>query len=206
MSKQNSVYSALKLFSKYILKIKFIDKVFLERPRAERRLPRVIEKEFLLNKLSKIKNIKHKAILSLAYSVGLRVSEVVNLRVVDIDSDRMLIHINQSKGNKDRVVPLSSNILNLLRKYYREYKPKEFLFNGQFSLQYSAGSCNQIVKKYLGDEYHFHLLRHSCFTAMLESGIDLRIIQKIAGHSSSKTTEIYTHVSADLLNKVQLPI
>jgi len=206
ISKQNTVYSALKLFAKYILNIKYIEKVFLDRPRGEKKLPKVIEKQFILDRLAKIQNLKHKAILTIAYSVGLRVSEVVNLKIKDIDSKRMLIAVNQAKGRKDRIVPLSQTVLELLREYYREYRPKEYLFNGQFSLQYSAGSCNEIVKKYLGRDYHFHMLRHSCFTAMLESGVDLRIIQKIAGHSSTKTTEIYTHVSSDLLNKVQTPI
>lgn len=118
----------------------------------------------------------------------------------------MLITIRQAKGRKDRIIPLSENILKLLRDYYIQFKPKEYLFNGQFDIQYSATSCNQIVKQYLGTKYHFHLLRHSCFTCLLEQGTDLRIIQKIAGHSSSKTTEIYTHVSNALLQKIQLPI
>ena len=203
---QNQIYSSLKLFCKFILNKKYIDKIFLQRPRGESRLPQVIDKEFLLNRISKIKNLKHKAIISLAFSVGLRVGEVINLKIADIDSKRMLIHVNQAKGKKDRVVPLSINILELLREYYKECFPKEYLFNGQKRLNYSASSCNSLVKKYLGEEYHFHLLRHSCFTALLESGTDLRVIQKIAGHKSSKTTEIYTHVSTNLLSKVNLPI
>lgn len=142
----------------------------------------------------------------LAYSVGLRVSEVINLKITDIDSSRMIITIRQAKGKKDRVVPLSPNVLNVLREYFKEFKPKVFLFNGQFDPQYSATSCNAIVKQYLGNRYHFHLLRHSCFTNLLEGGTDLRIIQKIAGHASSKTTEIYTHVSTQLLHKVALPV
>lgn len=143
----------------------------------------------------------------LAYSVGLRVSEVINLKITDIDSSRMIITIRQAKGKKDRIVPLSPNVLNCLREYFRKEKPNEFLFNGQDGRpQYSSESCNQIVKQYLGNHYHFHLLRHSCFTSLLETGTDLRIIQKIAGHASSKTTEIYTHVSTQLLHKVALPV
>jgi site-specific recombinase XerD len=138
--------------------------------------------------------------------VGLRVSEVINLKIEDIDSSRMIIHIKSSKGKKDRIVPLSPNILALLREYYREYRPSVYLFNGQKSLQYSSTSCNNLVKKYIGNQYHMHLLRHSCFTNLLENGTDLRIIQKIAGHSSSKTTEIYTHVSNQILQKVNLPL
>jgi len=139
-------------------------------------------------------------------STGMRVSEVIDLKIENIDSKRMLIHIIQAKGRKDRDVPLSPTILELLRDYFKEYRPKEYLFNGQFDLKYSSESCNQIVKKYLGKDYHFHLLRHSCFTHLLESGTDCRIIQKIAGHSNIKTTEGYTHVSTNLLKNIKLPI
>jgi len=118
----------------------------------------------------------------------------------------MLISIINSKGNKDRFVPLSDNLLITLREYFKEYRPIEYLFNGQTTPKYSSTSCNKIVKKYISEEAHMHLLRHSSFTSLLESGTDLRIIQSIAGHSSSKTTEIYTHVSKKLLNKVNLPI
>ena len=178
----------------------------IEYPKSEKRLPQVIDGDFLRSRIDRIDNLKHKAIIMLAYSVGLRVSEVVNLKLNDIDSARMLITIRQAKGRKDRIVPLSEKVLETLRMYYKEYTPKEYLFNGQFDIRYSATSCNQIVKQYLGKQYHFHLLRHSCFTSLLESGTDLRIIQKIAGHSSSKTTEIYTHVSNRILSKVALPV
>ena len=205
-SQQNQIYSSIKLYYKFILDVDLSGKVFLERPRRERQLPKIIDKDFILEAISKINNIKHKVIISIAYSVGLRVSEVCNLKIEDIDSKRMIINIKQAKGNKDRIVPLSKNILILLREYYKEYKPKTYLFNGQISDKYSPSSCNKIVKKYLGDKYHFHLLRHSSFTSLLESGTDLRVIQKIAGHSSSKTTEIYTHVSTNILKNVELPI
>jgi len=182
------------------------DKVSFTRPRGEKKLPVVIDNDFIIKQLSKIENIKHKAILSITYSVGLRVSEVINLKIEDIDSKRMIIHIKNAKGRKDRVVPLSEKILKLLREYFLEYRPNTHLFNGQKSLTYSSGSCNKIVKKYLGDKYHIHQLRHSCFTHLLECGVDLRIIQTIAGHSSSKTTEIYTHVSKKVLSNMNLPI
>ena len=205
ISQQNQIINAVKFLYDKVLERKY-NKVSFERPRRERRLPQVIDREYLLGKISKIENIKHKSIISLAFSVGLRVSEVVNLKISDIDSKRMIINVIQAKGKKDRIVPLSPTILELLREYYRQYKPIEYLFNGQNSRQYSSESCNQIVKKYLGEEYHFHLLRHSCFTSLLENGVDLRIIQSIAGHNNSKTTEIYTHVSKSLLSKVALPI
>lgn len=205
VSQQNQVINALKFGYGKVLGKKY-RKVDFKRPRKEKSLPQVIDKSYLLKSINKISNLKHKAILSLAFSVGLRVSEVISLKIVDVDSKRMVIAINKAKGKKDRIVPLSQNILELLRIYYKEYRPKEYLFNGQDSLQYSAVSCNKIVKKYLGENYHFHLLRHSCFTNLLESGVDLRIIQKLAGHSSSKTTEIYTHVSTTMLHNIKLPI
>ena len=202
---QNQFISALKLFREKIQHKKF-NRIDFDRPRREKILPKIVDSNLILDSIEKIKNIKHKAIISLAYSVGLRVSEVINLKISDIDSKRMIIHINQAKGKKDRIVPLSPNILEILRQYYKEFKPKTFLFNGQNSLQYSSGSCNAIVKKYLGKDFHFHLLRHSCFTHLIENGTDCRIIQKLAGHSSVKTTEIYMQVSTKTLKTIKLPI
>ena len=179
---------------------------FFKRPKSEKKLPQVIDHYHIKESLSRINNLKHKTILSITYSVGLRVSEVINLKIEDIDSRRMIIHIKNAKGRKDRIVPLSQNILDLLRVYYKEYRPVEYLFNGQNKLQYTSTSCNQIVKKYLGEKHHIHQLRHSCATNLLENGTDLKLIQKILGHSSVKTTEIYTHVSNQLLSRVNLPI
>jgi len=197
--------SAIKLFyaltGKQPLKMKHI-----EYPRSEKKLPRVIDHDHIISSIEKIENIKHKAIIMLAYSVGLRVSEIINLKVKNIDSARMIISIINAKGHKDRIVPLSEKVLNVLREYYKQEKPIEYLFNGQFKLQYSSTSCNNLVKQYLGEQYHFHLLRHSCFTHLLETGTDLRLIQTIAGHKSSKTTEIYTHVSRAMLQNIALPV
>ena len=204
-SQQNQVINAVRFLYKYGLNKKY-DKVSFKRPKKERKLPKVIDNNFIKTKLTVIENLKHKTILTLAYSVGLRVSEIINLKIEDIDSSRMLIYIKNAKGKKDRVVPLSQTVLELLRDYYKEYRPSIFLFNGQGSNQYSIGSCQAIYKKYIDNGSSIHTLRHSCFTSLLESGTDLRIIQKIAGHSNVKTTEIYTHVSNQLLNKVNLPI
>lgn len=206
ISQQNQYIGSLKLFAKFILNKKDIHLSKIERPKKEKKLPRVIDGDILKQKIESVPNLKHRTILTLAYSVGLRVSEVVNLKIGDIDSDRMLINIRQAKGRKDRIVPLSKNVLKLLREYYIQYKPKEYIFNGQTKTKYSVGSCQKIFKKYIDDDMSFHSLRHSCFTNLLENGTDLRIIQKIAGHNSSKTTEIYTHVSTQLLNQVQTPI
>lgn len=204
-TKQNQIINCIKFYYEKILSQpkKFYK---LKRPRGEKKLPRVIDQQDLIGKIAIIPNLKHKTILALAYSVGLRVSEIVNLKITDIDSKRMLIHINNAKGRKDRIVPLSETVLKLLRFYFVNYKPVEFLFNGQNSPKYSIGSCQQIYKKYIDTNTSIHNLRHSSFTHLLENGTDLRLIQKIAGHSNVKTTEIYTHVSTKLLSKVQLPI
>ena len=202
---QNLYISAIKIFYEKILNRKFI-KVDFSRPRSEKHLPQIIDSKDILSSIEKIENLKHKSIISLAYSVGLKVSEVINLRIENIDSKRMIIYIINGKGRKDRIVPLSPRILDLLRLYLKKYRPKEYLFNGQKSLRYSSKSCNQIVKKYLSKDYHFHLLRHSCFTHLIENGTDCRIIQKIAGHSNIKTTEGYMQVSKNVLNNVKLPL
>lgn len=205
-SQQNQYIGCLKLFAKYILNKKDIHLSKIERPRNEKKLPKVIDGEFIKQRLSKIDNLKHKTILTLTYSVGLRVSEVVNLKIEDIDSKRMLIHIKNAKGRKDRIVPLSNNVLEVLRNYYKQERPIEYLFNGQNSNKYSIGSCQKIYKKYIDKESSIHCLRHSSFTNLLENGTNLRTIQSIAGHSSSKTTEIYTHVSNNVLKSIKLPI
>jgi site-specific recombinase XerD len=196
----------LKLFAKFILNKKDIHLSKIERPKSEKKLPKVIDGDLIKEKLPNIENLKHKAILTLTYSVGLRVSEIVNLKIEDIDSKRMLIHIKNAKGRKDRIVPLSQNVLELLREYFKKHKPTTYLFNGQKSLQYSIGSCQKIYKLYIDQNSSIHTLRHSSFTNLLENGTDIRLIQKLAGHSNVKTTEIYTHVSNQLLGKVKLPI
>jgi site-specific recombinase XerD len=206
ISKQNLIYSSINLYCKYILNLKTIPKINLERPRKSKTLPKVIDNKFIIEKINKIENLKHKTILSLTYSVGLRVSEVVNLKIEDIDSKRMIINIRNAKGNKDRIVPLSENILNQLRNYYIKYKPKEYLFNGQNKPKYSTRSCGYIFKKHISKELSIHSLRHSCFTNLIENGTDIRIIQKLAGHSNIKTTEIYANISNSKLNNIKLPI
>ena len=130
---QNQFISALKILYTKILNKKFIH-VDFSRPRNEKKLPQIIDSEELLTSISKISNLKHKTIISLAYSVGLRVSEVINLKIKDIDSKRMIIHIKNAKGKKDRIVPLSQNVLELMRKYWLEFKPNIYLFNGQNSI------------------------------------------------------------------------
>jgi site-specific recombinase XerD len=205
VSQQNQIINGVKFFYREIVGLK-LKTLNITRPRKEKKLPKVIDKTELRTKILAIKNKKHKAILSLAYSTGMRVSEVVNLKIENIDSKRMIISVKNGKGRKDRIVPLSPHVLEILRDYFKEYKPKEYLFNGQFSNQYSATSCNKLMKKYIGSTTHFHQLRHSSFTSLHEQGVDIRVIQKLAGHNSIKTTEIYTHISNQVLNKLPLTI
>lgn len=207
ISQQNQYIGSLKLFTKYILNKKQVHINKIERPRKPKKLPTIIDSDFLKEKISNIKNLKHKAILTLGYGCGLRVGEVINLKITDIDSHRMLIHIKEAKGQKDRLVKLSESTLILLRYYYRAYKPSVYMFNGdKYNLKYTTSSCNKLVKKYIGIQYHFHQLRHSYATTLLENGTDITIIQKLLGHSRIKTTMQYAKVTNKAFTAVQTPL
>ena len=176
-------------------------------PKKEKSLPKVIDTDFLIESISTIKNLKHRAIIMIGFSCGMRISEVLNLKMECIDRNRMMILVKNGKGRKDRYVVLSETMLFTLEEYFRKYKPKEYLFNGaNENLKYTRSSANKVVKKYLGNQYHYHQLRHSNATALLESGTDISIIQKLLGHNDIKTTMIYTHVSNRILNKIKMPI
>lgn len=183
----------------------------LHRPRKENKLPKGLSKNEVKRILTSSNNIKHKCILMLIYSAGLRRSELLNLIPTDIDSERMLIHINGAKGKKDRISLLSDNLLQLLRQYYKEYHPKQYLFEGQKGGMYSPTSVANILKNAarkaeIKKTVTPHMLRHSFATHLLEQGTDLRYIQELLGHESSKTTEIYTHVSKKAIDKITNPI
>lgn len=196
---------AIKKF--YELTVKMPNKVSkIPYPKKVKRLPKVIDSEYLIEQINRIPNKKHKAIIATAYSCSLRISEVRNLKRKDIDVKRMLVHINNSKGAKDRIVKLSDNLLKIIMDYGHAYHPTTYLFNGQNSLQYSVASLRNIVKKYIGEDYKFHTLRHSGATAMLENGTDITIIKDILGHNSIKTTQIYTHVSQKIIQGVNMPL
>jgi site-specific recombinase XerD len=180
-------------------------------PKKEKKLPQPIDASDVQKLLNVCTNIKHKAIIALLYSAGLRVSEVINLKITHIDSTKNIINIICGKGKKDRQVMLDASMLQLLRTYYKAYLPKEYLFNGQFEPQYSERSINQFLKKYaalagIKQRIHAHLLRHCFATHSLEQGTDIRIIQKLLGHNSIKTTNIYTHVSSYLIAKTTSPL
>jgi integrase/recombinase XerD len=209
-SYQNQIVNAIKLYFKIVKETAIeIDKV--HRPKREKVLPNVLSKEEIKAILEAPKNLKHKAMLSMIYSCGLRRSELLNLIPNDIDSKRNVVIIRQSKGKKDRITPLSPKILELLRDYYKEYSPKIYLFEGQEkNTQYSARSLEEVLKKSIklakiNKPVTLHWLRHSYATHLLESGTDLRYIQELLGHNSSKTTEIYTHVSTKNIQQIKSP-
>lgn len=207
---QSQIINAVKLFYKRIQE-KDLNIEKIERPRKQHKLPNVLSKEEITAILKAPKNIKHKAMLSLIYSCGLRRSELLNLKPADVDSKRNLLIIRNAKGFKDRVAPLSDKIIEMLRNYFKVYKPKVWLFEGQnTSEQYSEQSLSCVLKQALEKTkikkpVSLHWLRHSYATHLLEAGTDLRYIQEILGHKSSRTTEIYTHVSSKSIQKIISP-
>lgn len=209
-SYQNQIVNAIKLYFKTIKNTKIeVDKI--HRPKREKVLPNVLSKEEVKLILSVLTNKKHKTMLSLIYACGLRRSELLELTFDSIQSDRKLLIIKQSKGKKDRIVPLSDKIIEMLREYYKEYLPKKWLFEGQQKeTKYSDRSLEEVLKKSIrlakiNKPVTLHWLRHSYATHLLESGTDLRYIQELLGHNSSKTTEIYTHVSTKSLQNIKSP-
>jgi site-specific recombinase XerD len=174
--------------------------------------PVVLSNEEIAKILDSVDNIKHKAILMLVYSAGLRVGEVVKLRPEDIDSKRMLIHIKGSKGRKDRYTILFETALKFLRQYWKKYKPGKWLFECARDRRYISTRTVQAIFEHAREKagirknVTFHSLRHSFATYLLEAGTDLRYIQELLGHKSSKTTEIYTHVSSKAIEKIRSPL
>ena len=185
----------------YIKKFNFTG---IKRPRKDHKLPNIIPEKHLKECINSIKNKKHKAIIALAYSVGLRRADIQNIKVSDLSSKNMQIKVVNGKGNKDAYLPLSKNILNILVDYYYEFKPSEYLFEGQFNNLYSGTSLNNLVKKYIGNEYHFHNLRHSFSTHLHDNGVSLKYIQEMLRHEDIKTTMVYLRISTKRLQ--ELPI
>lgn len=207
---QNQVVNAIKLFFSKIEGTQ-IQIEQIERPKRAKLLPNVLSKEEVKMILNALVNTKHIAMLSLIYSCGLRRSELINLKPNDIDSNRKIIIIRQGKGRKDRIAPLSEKIIDMLRRYYIGYKPQTWLFEGQIKgTKYDERSLATVLKHALAKTnikkpVSLHWLRHSYATHLLEAGTDLRYIQEILGHQSSKTTEIYTHVSTKNIQNIKSP-
>jgi integrase/recombinase XerD len=198
--------SAVKLFYKLTGKqpLKFKS---IEYPRSEKKLPQVLSVEEVQKMFDCCENLKHKVILALLYSCGLRVSELINLKWSNIDRSRKIINIVSGKGKKDRQVPLPDSIIDLLEKYYFKYLTKKYILSGQFSDQYSSRSVGQVIKQLaekagIKKRVWTHQMRHNAFTHMVEAGTDINLIQKIAGHNSVKTTMVYVQISDNLISKI----
>jgi integrase/recombinase XerD len=209
-SYQNQMVNAVKLFFQTVQTRKLnIEQI--HRPKKPKTLPNVLSKEEIKAILEAHGNIKHRTMLSLIYACGLRRSELLNLKFTAIDSKRCILLIKQAKGKKDRIAPISEKIIELLRQYYKAYKPQTWLFEGQTKgEQYSEKSLENVLKQALQKAnikkpVSLHWLRHSYATHLLENGTDLRFIQELLGHNSSKTTEIYTHVSTKSLKNIKSP-
>ncbi len=202
--------SAVKLFyqltGKQPLKFKHIPY-----PKKDKKLPIVLSIAEIQKMFDVCENKKHKAILSLLYSTGLRVSELINLKWKDIDRSRMIINVIAGKGMKDRQLPLNQVLIDVLTDYYKEYKSKEYVFNGQFDLQYSDRSVLHVVKHLaekagINKRVYTHLIRHCTMTHLVEQGLDINIIQRLCGHSNVKTTATYLHISHNLISSIQSPL
>lgn len=204
---QRNYHSAIKKFYEICLhqpqKFKYIPYA-----RKEKKLPIILSQEEVAGMFKACENKKHKAILALLYLCGLRVSEVINLKWSHLDRSRGIINIIAAKGMKDRQVPLSDKLIQILTDYWHEYKSKEYIFNGQNSSQYSDRSIGEVVKQLAvkagikNKRVYTHLMRHNSFSHLVENGIDINIIQKLAGHSNVKTTMIYTHIGHNLIKNV----
>lgn len=209
---QNQLINAIKFFYEKLLNKK--REVYdLPRAKKEYKLPAVFSEDELKRIVLATENLKHRSILCLAYSAGLRISEIVNLKIEDVDSSRMVITLRGAKGKKDRQVMLSSTLLDLLRNYFRseKQKPKIWLFEGQYGGQYSTRSIEEVMKyakKKAGvkKKGSIHAIRHSFATHLLEAGTDIFTIKELLGHNSIRTTGIYAHVSKKHISKVQSPL
>ncbi|MDY6800781.1 MAG: tyrosine-type recombinase/integrase [Bacteroidota bacterium] len=206
---QNQFISALKLFLNTMThtSINFDE---IERAKRSKKLPEVFSKKEVEKIIGGNTNLKHRTLLLLTYGCGLRRNEVCNLKINDVDSERKVLHIRCGKGAKHRIVPLSDKLIDKLRLYFKTYKPKEYLFETNPGNPYPGETAYKVfrrsleksgIKKRVG----IHALRHSYATHLLENGTDLRYIQELLGHKSSKTTEIYTHVSTHDLNNIGNP-
>jgi site-specific recombinase XerD len=183
----------------------------IERPRPEKKLPVVLSQDEVKRMLNCTTNLKHKCIISLLYSAGLRRSELLNLKPTDIDSQRMMVKVNDAKGNKDRYTLLGKQTLKDLRRYFLKYRPQVYLFEGRPGYKYSVASVANIIHKAadlagIKKKVTAHTLRHSFATHLLENGTDLRHIQLLLGHNSTKTTEIYTHVASNHFISIKNPL
>jgi len=210
---ENMIHSRLNAIKFYFEQVLHREKMFIEIPRPQKKLilPKVMSKSDITRIFAMVNNLKHLVMLKLCYGMGLRVSEIINLKITDIDSGRMVVHIEAAKGKKDRCVNLPSSVLDDLRKYYKAYRPKIYLFEGQNSGQYAIRSVqavfkNAMRKAKINKSVGIHGLRHSYATHLLENGTDMYFIQNLLGHKEIKTTEIYAKVSNRQLGNIKSPL
>jgi integrase/recombinase XerD len=209
----NQLHSRINAVKFYFEQVLRKQRFFFDIPRPQKPmlLPKVIGEGAVVKLLEAAANAKHRLLLSLCYGMGLRVSEVCRVKLTDIDSERMQVHIEAGKGNKDRYVNLPVCNLGEMRDYYRAYKPKEYLFEGQYGGQYSIRSAQAVFKQCLlragiNKAVGIHSLRHSFATHLLEQGTDISIIQKLLGHEDIQTTLRYVHVSKKDMSRVESPL
>ncbi|MDR0232098.1 MAG: site-specific integrase [Dysgonamonadaceae bacterium] len=211
---ENLIHSRMNAVKFYFEQVLHREKIFFEeipRPQKKSQLPKVIGKKDIVRIFAQVENPKHLLMLKLCYGMGLRVSEIVNLKITNIDSSRMMVHIENAKGKKDRYVNLPESILDDLRNYYRAYRPKIYLFEGQYGGQYAIRSVqavfkNAMQKAKINKSVGIHGLRHSYATHLLECGTDMTFIQKLLGHRDIKTTQIYAKVGNRQLRNVRSPL
>jgi site-specific recombinase XerD len=206
----NMAISAVKLLFCDVLKREW-NLIDLPRPRRDQKAPVILSRDEVQRIINSKTNLKHRAILIVTYSAGLRRCEVSNLKITDIDSSRMLIHLHTTKGNKERYTILSPVALDALRLYYRQYKPKEWLFEGYSRNAISTSTVEAVFKQALAKSkiqkvVGIHSLRHSFATHLLEQGVSLPIIQQMMGHKSLKTTSGYLHVQQYSIQEVRSPL
>lgn len=207
----NMTISAVKILFCEVLKREW-NRLDLPRPGVANKVPVILSKDEVQRIINSKTNVKHRAILVLTYSGGLRLGEVSTLKIADIDSSRMLIHVKKAKGDKERYTILSSTALDLLRIYYRLYKPKEWLFEGRIPHSALSKRTVQVIfkqalkKSKVRKDVGIHSLRHSFATHLLEQGVALPIIQQMMGHKSLRTTSGYLHVQQNSIQGVKSPL
>lgn len=211
--KERSLNGKINAIKFYFEKVLHRPKMFFDipRPKTPQSLRKILSRNEIQRVFSQVTNPKHLLMLNLCYGMGLRVSEVVGIKIEHIDSDNMQVLIANAKGKKDRYVHLPESALELLRSYYNTYRPQEWLFEGQYGGQYNSGSVQKVFKRAMKTAkirktIGIHGLRHSYATHLLESGTDIRFFQELLGHNNIETTQIYTHISTQSVSNVKSPL
>jgi integrase/recombinase XerD len=210
---ENTLHSRINAVKCYVEQVRLKPEIFLNipRPKKPESLPQTISMEEIKRILELTRNLKHNTMLKVCYGMGLRVSEIVAIRLVDVNSNSMRVFINRAKGKKDRYVNLPSSLLDQLRVYFKTYRPKTYLFEGQYGGQYSIRSAQKVFEQAMkrakiNIDTGIHGLRHSFATHSLEQGTDIRFIQTLLGHNDIKTTLRYTHVTDITLQNIKSPL